>query len=138
MAGAEVNGVVPGILGLAYSYHPPFGVGVGGLVPARELKGIFYVYSLERSQDPALSLHHCFLTAPPLFRHSVQSLVGYHLNLPFGTQGRSRRPRPFLYKKETRHGKRAPAESSLISKVGAFLLERSDSRMMPTTSLVVQ
>ena len=46
-----------------------------------------YVYSLRRKRE---SLHYCFLTAPPLFLYSLPSLVSNCLNLPFGTQGRSR------------------------------------------------
>ena len=39
---------------------------------------------------PAKPLHCCFLTAPPLFLHSLPSLISNCLNLPFGTQGKSR------------------------------------------------
>ena len=59
-----------------------------------------YVYPLKRNQDPAPSLHYCFLTAFPLFLHSLTPLISNCLNLPFGTQGRSRRLKPFSYKQE--------------------------------------
>ena len=63
----------------------------GGLNSCRRTQRYCYVYSLRRNQDPALRLHYCFLTAPPLFLHSLPSLISNCLNLPFGTQGRSRR-----------------------------------------------
>lgn len=55
----------------------------------------------EYTQDPVFSLHCCFLTAPPLLLHSLPSLISNSLNLPFGTQGRSRRLKSFPYKQET-------------------------------------
>ena len=47
-------------------------------------------------------LNYCFLTAFPLFLHSLPSasLISKSLNLLFGTQGRSRRLKPFFYKQE--------------------------------------
>ena len=57
-----------------------------------------YVYPFTMNQDPAPSLHYCFLTAFPLFLYSLTSLITSCLNLPFGTQGRSRRLKPFSYK----------------------------------------
>ena len=60
-----------------------------------------YVYPLRRNQDPASSLRCCFLTAFPLFLHSLTPLISNCLDLPFGTQGMSRRLKPFLYKQET-------------------------------------
>ena len=62
---------------------------MGALVPAEELKDIVSVYSLKRNQDPAPRLHYSFLTAPPLFLHSLPSLISNYLNLPLGTLGRS-------------------------------------------------
>ena len=44
----------------------------------------YYVY-LEDEPGPS------FMTAPPLFLHSLPSLTGNCLNMPFGAQGRSRR-----------------------------------------------
>ena len=63
----------------------------GGLSFCRGAQRHCYVYSLRRKQDPAQGLHCCFLTAPPLFLHSFPSLISNCLNMPFGTQGRSRR-----------------------------------------------
>ena len=57
---------------------------VGALIPAAELKGC-YVHSLRWSEDPDQRLLHCFLTAPPLFLHSLPSLISNCLKLPFGT-----------------------------------------------------
>ena len=34
---------------------------------------------------------YCLLTAPPSFLHPLPPLISNYLNLPFGTQGRSRR-----------------------------------------------
>ena len=59
-----------------------------------------YVYPLRRNQDPTLSLHYCFLTDFSLFLCSLIPLVSKCLNLPFGTQERSRRLKPFSYKQE--------------------------------------
>jgi len=42
-----------------------------------------------------------FLTTLPFFLHPLSSLVNNCLNLLFGTQGRSRRLKPFLYQRET-------------------------------------
>ena len=50
----------------------------------------YYVYSLRRNQDSA-PRHYCLLAAPPWSWHSIPSLISNSLNLPFGTQGRSRR-----------------------------------------------
>ena len=40
------------------------------------------------------------LAAPPLFLHSFTSLISNCLNLPSGTQGRSRGLKPIPYKQE--------------------------------------
>ena len=79
----------------------------GGLASAEVLKRHCYVYSLRRNQDPVPRLHHCFWTAPPLFLHLLPSLISNHLNLPFGTRGRSRRPKEahFLKTRKEAHGK---------------------------------
>ena len=42
------------------------------------------------TQTPHL-LYYGFLTFPPLYLHSLTSLISNCLNMPFGTQGRSRR-----------------------------------------------
>ena len=56
---------------------------------------------LRRNQDPAPLLHYCFLM--PFLCFCIPShLMSNCLNLPFGTQGRSRRLKPFSYKQETR------------------------------------
>ena len=44
--------------------------------------------------------HHCLLTASPLFLLTFTPLMSNYLNLPFGTQGRSRRLKSFSYKQE--------------------------------------
>ena len=44
--------------------------------------------------------HHCLLTASPLFLLTLTPLMSNCLNLPFGTQGRSRRLKSFSYKQE--------------------------------------
>ena len=41
----------------------------------------YYVYPLRRNQDPAPSLHCCFLSAPPLFLCPLPSLISNCLNL---------------------------------------------------------
>ena len=66
----------------------PSSTWMGALVIAK-LKDVL-LYSL-RNQDPAPRLHSCFLTVPPLFLHSLPSLISNCLNLPFGTQAMSRR-----------------------------------------------
>ena len=63
----------------------------GGLSACRRAQRYCYVYSLRRNQDTAPRMHYCFLTAPPLLLYSLPSLISNCLNLPFGTQGRSRR-----------------------------------------------
>ena len=63
----------------------------GDLSSYRRTQRYCYVYSLRRNQDPAPWLHYYFLTASPFFLPSFLSLISNCLNLPFGTQGRSRR-----------------------------------------------
>ena len=53
--------------------------------PRRFLRKSFY------RQNLGWGLHCCFLTPPPLFLHPLPSLISSCLNLPLGTQGRSRR-----------------------------------------------
>ena len=62
-----------------------------GLSSCRRTQRYCYAYPLRRNQDPAPRLHYDFLTAPPLFLHPLPSLISSCLNLPFGTQVRSRR-----------------------------------------------
>ena len=45
-------------------------------------------------------LHYCFLTAFPLFLHSLTSLISNCFSLFFGTQGRLRGPKPFSTNKK--------------------------------------
>ena len=71
---------------------------MGALAPAEEAEYIV-IYSLRKNQDDAFLLHYCFLTAPHLFLHSLPSLISNSLNLPFGTQGRSKRLKPLKNKK---------------------------------------
>ena len=63
----------------------------GGLSSYRRTQRYCSVYSLRRNQYPAPRLHYCFFTAPPLFLHPLPSLISNCSNLPFLTQGRSRR-----------------------------------------------
>ena len=55
-----------------------------------------------QDQDPAPRLHCCFLTALPLFPHSLIPLISNCLNLLFGAQGRSRGLKAFFL--QTRNG----------------------------------
>ena len=50
----------------------------------------FYIYSLRKNQDPTPRLHYCFLIVPFLCLHPLPYLISSCLNLPFGTQGRSK------------------------------------------------
>ena len=70
----------------------------GGLSSCRRTQRYCHVYSFKRNQDFVPSLHYCFLTAPPLFLHSLPSLISNCLDRPFGTQRRSRRLKPSSYK----------------------------------------
>ena len=101
LVGGEITGWYS--RNLVLSLKLPSSTWVGALVPTEELKGIGYVYSLWWNQDPALLLHYYFLTASPLFLHSLSSLISNCLNMPFGTQGRSRRLKPFSYKQDRGH-----------------------------------
>ena len=60
-----------------------------------------FEHPLRRNQDTSPSLHYRFWTAFPLFLYSLTPLSSNCLNLPFGTQGSSRRLKPFSYKQET-------------------------------------
>ena len=63
----------------------------GGLSSCRRTQRYCSVYPLRRSQDPAPRLHYFFLTAPPLLLRPLPPLINNSLNLPPGTQGRSKR-----------------------------------------------
>ena len=67
-----------------------------GVLVLRKSSKILLCVSLRRNQDRAPRLHYCFSAAPPLSLHPLPSLISNCLNLPFGTQGRSRRPRHFF------------------------------------------
>ena len=58
---------------------------------------------LEEEPGPCPMLHYSFLISPPLFLHSLTSLISNCLNLPFATQGRSRRLNE-TYFPQTRNG----------------------------------
>ena len=79
----------------------------GALVPVEELRVVLFCIFLEGEPGPCLSQHHCFLSAPALFLQSLPSLISNCLNLPFGTQGRSRRLKEayFLQARNKGHGK---------------------------------
>lgn len=74
---------------------------LGVLVLHKSSEILSCVYPLRRNHDPAPSLHHCFLTVPPLSLHPLPSPISNCLTLPFGTQGRSWRLKPIPYKQET-------------------------------------
>ena len=57
----------------------------------RKTQRYCFVYPFQRNGELALWLQYCFLTAAPLFLQPLPSLMSSCLNLPFGTQGRSRR-----------------------------------------------
>ena len=97
---------------------------VGTLVPVEELRIMYQIFmyipweGTRRNQDPDPSLHYWFFSA---FSHPPLPIRNC-LNLPFGTQGRSRRLKPFSYKEETETWKgfctrEGPTGSCLFSKV---------------------
>ena len=74
----------------------------GGPSSIEELKDtVMYIFS-SRNQDPISTLYH-HLIVPPLFLYPLPSLISNCLNLPFGTQGRSRRLNE-AYILQTRNG----------------------------------
>ena len=56
--------------------------------------------SLEEGPGPCPILHYCLLIVFPLFLHYFTLLFSNYLNLPFGTQRRSRRLKPLFNKQE--------------------------------------
>ena len=111
LVGGEVTGNLhhPGISIISLWFQPVWGprfvlslklpssTWVGALVPVEELRDLYQIvlYILpRRNQDPVPSLHCCF------FLHSLIPLISNCLNLPFGTQGRSKRLKLFSYKQE--------------------------------------
>ena len=63
---------------------------VGALVLAELKDRLLCIFLEERGWCPKT----------PLSQHLLPSLIGNCLSLPFGTRGRSRRPKPFSYKQE--------------------------------------
>ena len=72
----------------------------GDLSFCRRTQRYIVMYILRGGTRTLLHLHFCFLSAPPLFLHSLPSLISNCLNLSFRTQVRSRRPKPFSEKHE--------------------------------------
>ena len=60
----------------------------GALVPVEELRNIV-MYIPWGGTNSGLMLHSFFLIAPPLFLHSLTSLISNCLDLHFGTRKRS-------------------------------------------------
>ena len=90
-----------GVQVLVLSLKLPSSTWVRVLVPVTQrYMSNCLIYPLRWNQDPTPSLHYCFLTAFPLFLHSLTFLMSNSLNLPFETQGRSRRLKPFPCKQE--------------------------------------
>ena len=64
-------------------------------------------------------LHYCFWAAPSSFLHSLLPLTSNCWNLPFGTQGRSRRRKVFSYTSQrTQKGFRTRTILSLLQTFG--------------------
>ena len=88
------------------SDHPPPGWGVLFFLQNNSKVCIrLLCISLGEELGLLLSLNYCFLTAFPLFLHSLTSLISDCLRLLFGTQGRPRRPKPFSRNKKGGGGK---------------------------------
>lgn len=102
-------GYVPGILCSPWSHHPP--PGWGDLVPVKTTQDMYWIVMCISWGRPgtliaALLSLLFYLTAFYLSLHSLISLIDNCLNLPFGTQVRSRRLKPFSYKWEMEeHGR---------------------------------
>ena len=100
----------------------PSSTWVGTLVPAEEFLDMLSCIFLEQNPDLTPLLPSYFLTAHPLFLHSLTFLLSNCWNLPSGTQGRSRKLRKLIsYKQETGRGEgttqypRGPQGSCLVS-----------------------
>ena len=65
-----------------------------------------FVYTFQRNGELVLWLQYCFLTASPLFLHPLPPLMSSCLNLPFRTQGRSRRLNETYYLQMKNRGPR--------------------------------
>ena len=63
---------------------------VWGSSSVEELKDIVMHISLSRNQDPVWRLYQLLIVSP-VFLYPLPSLISNCLNLPFGTQGRSKR-----------------------------------------------
>ena len=86
----------------AWSLHPPPEGGAAHLASVEELRGLCHMVlhithtppSVPGGARPGPKLHRRFLL------YSLTLLMRNCLNLPFGTQGRSRRRKPFFYGQE--------------------------------------
>ena len=94
-----------------------------GVLVLRESSRYCHVYPLRGNQDPGPRLQYCLWTASPLSLCPLPSLISDCLNLPFGTQGRSWRLKP--YSLQARNGgcrkasvPRSPTGFSSVSCVG--------------------
>ena len=76
--------------------------------------------------EHAHSLQCCFLTGFALLLHSPSSLISNYLNLPFGTQGRSWRLKPFPYKQEMGDTEEGKAFALVRALQGPASLHRKD------------
>ena len=61
---------------------------------------VLYIY-IEEGPGPCPILHYCLLIVFPLFLQSFTLLFSNYLNLPFGTQRRSRSSTHFFFKQAT-------------------------------------
>ena len=89
-----------GVHMLVLSLMLPSSPWVGGLLSCRRTQRYVsdnYVHPLRRNQDQSPSLRHC------LFLHSLAPLNTNCLNLPFGTQRRSRRLKTFSINRNEGH-----------------------------------
>ena len=88
---------------IVLSLKLPSSTWVSALVPAEELKGsaVYITWGGTRTLPPRS--HCCFLIVPTSFLHSLSSLNSNCLNLPFGTQGRSKSWNKTLFL-QTRNG----------------------------------
>ena len=105
LVGGEVTGWCS--QNLVLSLKLPSSTWEGALIPAEELKHILLCRFLEEEPGTCPMLHYCFLISPPFFLQSLPSLISNCLNLPFGTQERSRRLNEdyFLQIRNRVHGK---------------------------------
>ena len=122
LVGGEVKGWC--YRSLVFSQNLPSCTWVGTLIPAEELKDC-YVHSLKWSEDPDQRLHHCFLIAPPLFLHSLPSLISSCWKLPFGIRAslvaqRVKHPRVMRETWVRSLGREDPLEKEMASHSGTL------------------